>query len=104
MSFYPLINDEHQLKELDGWLVSAIYKALRARLKLLKNWGFNLDKNFPFNVDRSNLTSEFKAYNVNGKKLLRIPSFYTIYQALKKGVTEIGVEGVMNPSSNDYDY
>lgn len=28
MSFYSLINDEEQLKELDGWLVSTILNSL----------------------------------------------------------------------------
>ena len=35
MSFYPLIDDEEQLKKLDKWLVSAISNALKKRGKLL---------------------------------------------------------------------
>ncbi len=104
MSFYPLINNEDQLKELDGWLITAIFKALRIRSKLLKKWKFNRDNNFPFNVAHKDLATEFKGRRIKGKKLLQIPSFYTIYQALKKGVTDVGVEGVMNPSSNTYGY
>lgn len=104
MSFYPLINNEEQLKGLDGWLITAIFKAICIRAKLLKKWGFNRDHNFPFNVARKGLANTFKKRRIHGKKLLQIPSFFTIYQALKKGVTDVGVEGAVNPSSGDYDY
>ena len=104
MSFYPLINNEAQLKELDGWLVTAIFKAIRIRSKLLKKWKYNRDGNFPFNVQHRDLADEFKKKRIKGKKLLQIPSFYFIYQALKKGVADVGVEGVMNPAGSSYDY
>ena len=104
MSFYPLINNEAQLKNLDGWLVTSIYKAINIRGKLLKNWGYNRDQNFPFNVSRNNILSELEKQKIHGKKLLKLPSFYFIYQALKKGLLDFGVEGVMNPASNTYNY
>ena len=104
MSFYPLINNEAQLKDLDGWLVTAIFKAIRIRSKLLRKWKYNRDANFPFNVPRNELTNEFKKKRIKGKKLLQVPSFYSIYQALKKGVTDVGVESVMNPKASSYDY
>lgn len=104
MSFYPLINNEAQLKNLDGWLVTAIFKAIRIRSKLLKKWKYNRDGNFPFNVAHKDLADEFKKKRIKGKKLLQIPSFYSIYQALKKGVADVGIEGVMNPGASNYDY
>nr|MBF0223737.1 hypothetical protein [Desulfobulbaceae bacterium] len=104
MSFYPLINNEQQLKDLDGWLVTAIFKAIRIRSKLLKKWKFNRDNNFPFNVPHKDLATTFKQRRIKGKKLLQIPSFFTIYKALKKGVTDKGIAGVMNPSSDGYTY
>jgi hypothetical protein len=104
MSFYPLINNEKQLKELDGWLITAIFKAIRLRSKLLKKWNFSVDHNFPFNVPRREMAATFKTRRIKGKKLLQIPSFFTIYQALRKGITEVGVEKIMNPSSGYYNY
>jgi len=104
MSFYPLINNEEQLRDLDGWLVTAIFKAIRIRSKLLKKWKYNRDGNFPFNVPHKDLAEAFKKKRIKGKKLLQIPSFYSIYQALKKGVAGVGVEGVMNPTAISYDY
>ena len=104
MSFYPLINNEGQLRDLDGWLVTAIFKAIQIRSKLLKKWKYNRDGDFPFNLLHKDLANEFKKRRIRGKKLLQIPSFYSIYQALKKGVSDIGVEGVMSSGASSYDY
>jgi hypothetical protein len=104
MSFYPLISNEKQLRELDGWLITSIHKAVKLRSKLLKKWSYNRDNDFPFNVPRNLLADTFKAQEIYGKKLLQIPSFFTIYQALKKGVIDFGVGGVIASSSTDYDY
>lgn len=104
MSFYPLINNERQLKGLDGWLVTAIYKAVTKRSKLLKSWNYNRDHSFPFNVARNKMATEFRSQRIYGKRLLKIPSFYFIYQAQSKGVSEIGLEGVINSRKSDYDY
>lgn len=72
---------------------------VRVKMPLNFRWSFYSDpKLVPFNVPRKNLAEEFKKKRIKGKKLLQIPSFYFIYQALKKGVTDVGVEGVMNPS------
>lgn len=104
MSFYPLVNDQAQLKELDGWLVSVIYRALKLRAKLLKKWGHNCDAIFPFTVPRESLPSAFRATKVKGKQLLEIPSFMLIHKALEKGLQIRGIENIMNPESVDYDY
>lgn len=103
MSFYPLINDEKQLRELDGWLITAIFKAIRLREKLLKKWGFDRSQEFPFNVSKHELAKEFKKRRIKGKKLLQVPSFFTVYQAIHKGVVDIGIESTMNPKSS-YNY
>ena len=39
MSFFPVVDNDELLKNLDGWLVSNIYLALRRRAKLLQNLG-----------------------------------------------------------------
>ncbi|MCI5209822.1 MAG: RNA-dependent DNA polymerase [Candidatus Electrothrix sp. ATG2] len=104
MSFYPLINNEEQLKDLDGWLITAIFKAIRIRCNMLQRWGFTPQYDFPFNVPRKDLARTFKQRRVKGKKLLQIPSFFTIYKALEKGVKEEGVENAVNPFSAQYNY
>ena len=98
MSHYPLIDDEAQLRALDGWLEGAFYKALQKRAALLKKWGYDRYAQFPFNVSRQGLAEQFKATD----KILRLPSFFTIYRALKKGVSHIGVTAVID-SADEYE-
>lgn len=104
MSFYPLVNDEEQLKALDGWLVSVIYRALKLRSKLLAKWKHNRSHQFPFNVTREDIPAKFAARRPFGKPLLEVPSFMLINKAVQKGLTVRGIESVMNPKSLDYDY
>ena len=105
MSFYPLIDDEDQLKELDTWLVYTIFNCLRLRAKLLYNAGHDVYNQFPFNIDKNQIIETCKTQPYKGKKgLMEIPSFTKVYSAIKKGVSDYGIDGVMNPLSNIYNY
>lgn len=104
MSFYPLVNDVNQLKMLDGWLLSVIYRTLKLRCKLLLNWNFNRHHIFPFKENRKELFDRCSKEKIYGKKLLEIPSFLLIHQALQKGLINSGIERIMNPNSLNYDY
>jgi RNA-directed DNA polymerase len=106
MSFYPLIDDEGQLRELDGWLVSTILNSLRLREKLFHSKGlFSISNNFPFNVNEKDILHNCKTMHYKGRKgLYSIPSFFRIYSAIKKGVLNNGIEFTMNEKSNQYDY
>jgi hypothetical protein len=104
MSFYPLVNDEKQLKALDGWLVSVICRSLKLRSKLLKKWGYDRSTIFPFNVQCCEIPKQFKMRKIMGAPVLEVPSFMLIYRALQKGLANRGIESVMNPESNGYDY
>lgn len=104
MSFYPLVNDEAQLRALDGWLTAVLYRAVQLRSRLLKKWKFDRSDSFPFNVPHGELVKSFRAQIVAGKQLLEIPSFMLIYRALQIGLMNQGIERIMNPESIDYDY
>ena len=104
MSFYPLLNDVAQLRSLDGWLVSAVDRCVRARSKLLLTHGFDRTHSFPFNVKRRELLARYRRKRIAGKRLLELPSFQLIYQALQRGVLETGIERVMHPESSKYGY
>jgi len=105
MSFYPLVNNEAQLKELDGWLLSTFYRVLKLRAKLLHSHGHHVSTFFPFNSkDKYELLEQCKKKKVFKKNLLRIPSFILIFKALQKGILEHGIENTMNPESNKYNY
>lgn len=104
MSYYPLITDREQLRTLDGWLVSAVYRAVRARGKLLQGHGFNRWHAFPFNVKRRNLVTAYRAQHVNGKRGYEVPSLSLLHGALTEAMTENGIERVMNSRSLAYMY
>ena len=106
MSFYPLLNDEQQLRELDGWLVSTIHRSVQLRSKLLLSHGYNKKNSFPFSVARDDILEAYRYQRVGSKMehLLEIPSFTLIHRALQRGLRESGIEQVMHPSSNKYAY
>jgi hypothetical protein len=104
MSFYPLVDDEEQLRKLDGWLVGAIHRTLRKRARLLQGHGYNRNDQFPFHVRRNDLVPSCGAVVINGKRLLTIPSFLRIFRAIRKGVVASGIESAMNPHSGAYEY
>ena len=107
MSFYPLLNDEEQLKKLDRWLISTILNILKARLKILIQLpGNQSDSNqFPFNLNSKNIIPTCRKKIISGKKgLIEIPSFVRIYRAIKLGVQNDGIEVTMNQKSNKYNY
>jgi len=104
MSFYPLVNNEEQLRSLDGWIVSVVCRSLRLRAKLLKKWGYDKSTVFPFNVRCSDIPAAFSSRKVKGKYLLELPSFMLIQRAVQRGLKTRGIDNVMNPESMDYDY
>lgn len=105
MSFYPLLDDEEQLKKLDKWLLSTIMNTLKKREKLLSKWGHHRSDQFPFNLNGHELLKECKKRKIKNKKgIMEIPSFLRIYHAIKQNVITVGIERTMNPDSKDYDY
>jgi len=104
MSFYPLIDDEAQMKLLDKWLISTILNVLRKRKRLLKS-NVNLDAlTFPYNLTGANIIKNSKSHTVHGKEgLFQIPSFMRIYLAIRKGVGNLGIEKMINPNSTYYE-
>ncbi|MGM7636494.1 reverse transcriptase domain-containing protein [Bacillus sp. Hm123] len=105
MNFYPLVDDEEQMKELDRWLLSTILNSIRKRDSLLKKHGHFRSNQFPFNLNESNLLNECKNKKIKRKKgLIEIPSFLRIYRAIKEEVKVKGIERTMHPKSNEYSY
>ncbi|WP_305926512.1 reverse transcriptase domain-containing protein [Bacillus mycoides] len=105
MNFYPLIDDEKQMEQLNKWLLSTILNVLKKRNRLLLRHGHNRSKQFPFNLTENTLLEECKKRNINGKKgLIEIPSFMRIYRAIKEKLVTEGIERTMHPKSNEYDY
>lgn len=102
MSYYPLITDSDQLKALDGWLVSAVHRAVRERAKLLANHGQPRWHIFPFNVPRRSLVNAYRAALVGGYRRYEVPSLSLLHGALTQAMSESGIERVMNSRSLAY--
>ncbi len=104
MSFYPLLDDELQLKALDGWLTSTLYRSIQLRSKLLISHGYNRSSSFPFCIKHTDLVDQLARRRIGSKRLLEVPSFMLIYRALQRGLRETGIERVMHPESIKYEY
>ena len=96
MSFFPVVNDDELLKDLDGWLASKIYLALRCRTKLLKNLGVS-SLPAPHGHDMAQLVN-LKI----GNKDLSIPSFLLMSKLLRTAARIHGANAVANPRSAYY--
>lgn len=92
MSFYPLLSDKRQMEELDGWITNQVWKAVRLRLRLLDKWGHHRAGRFPFNIARASFPESLRSVKVGKRRLYAIPSFVLVYLALRKAVSEGGVQ------------
>lgn len=103
MSFYPLVDNEAQLRQLDGWLVHTIMHYMRRRNETLRNHG-RVFSTLP--LDNKDLFASYcKDVEIRGKRgLLEIPSFIRIYRAIQKGVNAHGITAIINPFNNGYEY
>lgn len=104
MSFYPLINDKEQMELMDRWIVSTIIEVLKKRKSILLDVASSFDSNqFPYDCNKNELISKSRRVEIFNKKgLAEIPSFMRIYDAIKKGLINEGIERVMHPNSNRY--
>lgn len=95
MSYYPLLSDKSQMQELDGWLANEVMKAIRLRNRLLKRWKFDRSKSFPFNVPRLNFVERMRAEKRGKRRPYALPSFVVVYFALRKAVSQEGVQQML---------
>lgn len=102
MNYYPLITNVHQLRELDGWLISAVHRAIRERARLLQSHGYNRSHIFPFNVPRARIPQAYRNMLVAQKRRYEIPSFSLLHEALTLALNESGIERVMDRRSVKY--
>lgn len=102
MSFYPLVDDEKQLRELDGWLLATFERALRLRAKLLLDKGFDRRNQFPFNAAGKALLEACARQTIGHSRPLRLPSFLRVYLAVKLGLISSGIVATMHPGTRRY--
>lgn len=104
MSYYPLINDVEQLKMLDGWLVSAVHRAVQERGRLLDGHGHPRWNIFPFKVKRDSIVTEYRQHKTFGKPRYEVLSLSLLHGALTQAMRESGIEKIMGPGALNYDY
>jgi RNA-directed DNA polymerase len=102
MSFFPLLDDQQQLKELDAWLVCSTCMALRKRGRLLNNLGLtNLPD--PHGLLCQDLAGYIRTSKTTGGQLdLRLPSFRRIASVIRQAATSYGTNSIARTARYDY--
>lgn len=103
MCFYPLVNDEDQLKALDGWMSHTILAFVRRRNLILIE-----SKVVPAPIPTGSYRQFLEycsSYEIKGVVgICKIPSFVRIYKAIQKGINTYGLKSIINPNSSRYEY
>jgi hypothetical protein len=100
MSFYPLVDDEKQLANLDGWLIHVMRQAMRLRKRL---WAARfIDPPGPCSDWIEKLPS-LRSWKIKDTTYdMRIPSFSLINKAMKVAIKRGGVASVADPADAYY--
>jgi hypothetical protein len=101
MSYYALLDNCAELKELDGWLLANLRKAINKRRKIL---------NSKYGVTRKQFTKkellDSSWYSHPSKKNFnpdpRLPSFIRGWRAARKYYMSCGLEGIDPPKYMTY--
>jgi hypothetical protein len=101
MSYFPLVDDDAQLKALDGWLLHTVFTSLRARSKMLISLGYsNLPE--PHGLTAKELIG-LQGMSADQNPIdLRLPSFFRIARMFRKAVKQFGPNAVANPDPDQY--
>lgn len=90
MSFFPLIDDEGSLRELDEWIAARIWLALRKRARLLRAAG--ITPSLPHALQKAQLISFTSRSSRTGDLVdLRMPSVRKIAKAIRLAVSTHGL-------------
>jgi hypothetical protein len=101
MSYYPIVDDEVQLKKLDGWLIHTLKQALRRRQNLWQSKNISIPgpyKDWIENIEKIKQmeTPSGEIYDT------RIPSFLHINRTMRTSLLRSGVKSVTNPNTIYY--
>ncbi len=101
MSFYPIVNDEILLKELDGWLLNTVHRALKLRAKLLQKAGV---KFLPPPHGLSKVALLKLGYRPRPGVFvdLRFPSIARVARLISRASRTYGASAIANPKSHIY--
>lgn len=101
MSFYPIVNDELLLKDLDGWLLNSVYRALRLRAKLFRKAGINILPP-PHDLPKGELLKLYYRPRPGLFVDLRFPSIARVARLIRRASRTYGASAISNPQSHLY--
>ena len=93
MSFYPIVNDEALLKELDGWLLNSVHRALRLRAKLFRKAGIAILPP-PHDQPKANLLTGCGKIVLSDRFLPSLRRFVSLERLFAEIVRVVGVPRV----------
>lgn len=100
MSFYPLVDAERELEDLDGWMLHTIWTTLRLRQRLLMGRGVPLVD--PWGFPKPDLV-RFRGVSSSGSHLdMRMPSFVRMGMLLRRAAEVHGANAIAHKRSNLY--
>lgn len=103
MSFFPLVNDEKLLVDLDRWLLCQVYLALQRRYRLLRAAGWN-ELPVPAGVPVAGLLTLIGQSATTRETVdLRLPSFARIGRVIRRAVRLHGPTSVAQGLPYEYD-
>jgi len=101
MSFYPIVTDEQLLKDLDGWLVNSVLRAIKLRGTLFAG-NTSVVLPHPHGLTKDQLLT-LRLVTINGSKWdLRFPSVARIGRLLRRASRTYGANAVSNRQSKRY--
>lgn len=102
MGFYCLLDDSAALRDLDGWLLSVVRRAMKSRnLILSSKYGVNCP--LPTNKELATGTwIDPAAWRGDSLPETRVPSFVRGWRAARKHFFTFGLEGVQAPNYGFY--
>jgi hypothetical protein len=101
MSFYPIVDDEPLLRQLDGWMLSTVLRALKLRARLWNNY-FPGQLPTPHGKTRAQIL-ELRHNPLSGPLIdLRFPSFMRISKLLRRAAATYGASAIANAKSARY--
>jgi RNA-directed DNA polymerase len=102
MSFYPLVDDDKQLRALDEWILNRVWLAMRKRARLLRAAGLPVPT--PHGLSRFKLSQFRTKSRSTGRPVdLRLPTLEAMAGVIRAAVTRHGL-GVVTRHPNLYAY
>jgi RNA-directed DNA polymerase len=104
MSYFPLADDERQLRSFDGWVASTLHQALHRRAELLKASGISVLP-VPHGLSRDRLIAA-QGRTTRGVPVdLRIPSVTRFSSVLRRAANTYGANAVARGAgATEYQY